>query len=58
MGGIGLGRLLNSMLWNMTTPEPLVLASIALMLAAALSAAWAPMRRVMRLDPHRVLRDE
>ena len=59
LGGIGLGRLLNSMFWNMTTPEPMVLASIALlMLAAAVSAAWAPMRRVMRLDPHRVLRDQ
>ena len=59
LGGIGLGRLLNSMFWNMTAPEPMVLAAIAvLMLAAATAAALAPIGRVMRLDPQRVLRDE
>jgi putative ABC transport system permease protein len=59
LGGIGLGRLLNSMFWNMTAPEPMVLTAIAaLMLAAAMAAAWAPIHRVLRLDPHRVLREE
>ncbi len=58
-GGIGLSRLLNSLFWAMTTPEPAVLAAIAvLMLGAAMSAAWVPMRRVVTLDPNRVLRDE
>ena len=57
LGGIGLGRLLNSMFWNMTAPEPMVLTAIAvLMLAAAMAAALAPIQRVLRLDPHRVLR--
>ncbi len=59
VGGIGLGKVLNSMFWEMTAPEPAVLAGIAaLMLAAAMSAAWVPMRRVLTLDPNRVLRDE
>jgi ABC-type antimicrobial peptide transport system permease subunit len=54
-----LGRILNSLFWEMTAPEPAVLAGIAaLMVAAATSAAWLPMRRVLRLDPKRVLRDE
>ena len=45
------------MFWEMTTPEPAVLAGIAaLMLGAAMSAAWVPMRRVLTLDPNRVLR--
>lgn len=57
-GGIGLGKILNSLLWEMTVPEPTVLAGIAaLMLAAAMSAAWVPARRVLALDPNRVLRD-
>jgi putative ABC transport system permease protein len=58
-GGIWLGKFLNSLFWEMTTPEPAVLASIAaLMMTAAMSAAWVPMRRVLTLDPNRVLRDE
>lgn len=56
-GGIALSKVLNRMFWEMTTPEPVVLAGIAvLMLGAAMSAAWVPMRRVLRLDPNRVLR--
>jgi putative ABC transport system permease protein len=59
LGGIGLGRLLNSMFWNITAPEPMVLTAIAvLMLAAAMAAALAPIQRVLRLDPHRVLRHD
>jgi len=58
-GGIGIGKVLNSMFWEMAVPEPAVLAGIAgLMLAAAMSAAWVPVRRVLTLDPNRVLRDE
>jgi len=58
-GGIGIGKVLNSLFWEMTVPEPAVLAGIAgLMLAAAMSAAWVPLRRVLTLDPNRVLRDE
>jgi len=58
-GGIGMAKVLNSMFWEMAVPEPAVLAGIAgLMLAAAMSAAWVPLRRVLTLDPNRVLRDE
>ena len=59
MGGIELSQLLNSVFWTITRPEPGVLAGIAvLMLGAATAAAWVPMRRVLTLDPNRVLRDE
>ena len=58
-GGIGLSRILNSMFWRMTAADPLVLGAIsALMLSAALAAAWSPAHRVLRLEPQRVLRDE
>jgi putative ABC transport system permease protein len=58
-GGIGLSKALNSLFWEITTPEPAVLAAIAaLMLAVAASAAWLPMRRILGLDPTRVLRDQ
>ena len=58
-GGIGLGKILNSLLWEVTTPEPAVLGAIAaLMLSAALAAAWVPARRVLTLDPNRVLRGQ
>ena len=57
-GGIGLSKVLNTLLWDMTAPEPAVLAGIAaLMAATAMSAAWMPMRRVLTLDPNRVLRE-
>jgi ABC-type lipoprotein release transport system permease subunit len=43
----------------MTAADPLVLGAIsALMLSAALAAAWSPAHRVLRLEPQRVLRDE
>jgi ABC-type antimicrobial peptide transport system permease subunit len=57
LGGIGLGRAFNSMFWEMTGADPLVLGGIsALMVAAALVAAWAPLQRVIRLDPQHALR--
>ena len=59
LGGLGLSRLLNNMFWRMTAADPVVLGGISmLMVAAALVSAWAPMHRVMRLEPQRVLRDE
>jgi hypothetical protein len=45
------------MFWEMTGADPLVLGGIsALMVAAALVAAWAPLQRVIRLDPQHALR--
>jgi hypothetical protein len=47
------------MFWRMTGADPMVLSGIsALMVSAALLAAWAPMQRVTRLDPQRALRHE
>jgi putative ABC transport system permease protein len=59
LGGVGLGRLLNSMFWKMTSAEPAVLAGIAaVMLMVAVAAAVTPIRRVLRLDPQFLLRNE
>jgi putative ABC transport system permease protein len=56
-GGVGLSRALNSMFWNMTSADPVVLGGIAaLMLAVALFAAWVPVHRVTRIDPQHALR--
>jgi ABC-type antimicrobial peptide transport system permease subunit len=58
-GGYGLGRALNAMFWQMTSADPFVFSAIAaLMLAAALVAAWVPVRRVTRIDPQQALRYE
>ena len=59
LGGFGLSRALNSMFWRMTVADPVVLGAIsALMLAAALGAAWVPVHRVTRIDPQRALHYE
>jgi putative ABC transport system permease protein len=59
LGGFGLSRLINRMFWNITVPDPVVLAGIAaLMLAAAMAAAWSPVRRVLKVAPLRLLRTE
>jgi putative ABC transport system permease protein len=56
-GGFGLSRALNSMFWNLTTADPVVLGVIAaLMLTVALFAAWVPVHRVTRIDPQQALR--
>jgi putative ABC transport system permease protein len=56
-GGFGLSRALNSIFWNMTSADPVVLGGIAaLMLAVALVAAWVPVHRVTRIDPQHALR--
>ena len=59
LGGIGLGRLLNSMFWKMTAPERSVLAGIAaVMLVASIGAAWSPIGRMLTVDLQRLLRSE
>jgi len=56
-GGFGLSRAFNSMFWEMTTADPLVLGGIsALMLVVGLTAAWIPAHRVTRIDPQHALR--
>ena len=56
-GGVGLSRALNSMFWNLTKADPVVLGAIAaLMLTVALFAAWVPVHRITRIDPQRALR--
>jgi hypothetical protein len=56
-GGFGLSRALNSLFWNMTSADPVVLGGIAaLMLAVALAAAGVPVHRVTRIDPQHALR--
>jgi hypothetical protein len=59
LGGFGLSRALKAMFWGMTSVDPVVFGAIsALMLAAALLAAWVPVHRVTRIDPQRALRYE
>jgi putative ABC transport system permease protein len=59
LGGFGLSRALNAMFWRMTSADPVVFSVIgALMLAAALGAAWVPVHRVTRIDPQQALRYE
>jgi len=58
-GGYGLSRALNAMFWQMTSADPVVFSAIAaLMLAAAMVAAWVPVQRVTRIDPQQALRYE
>jgi ABC-type antimicrobial peptide transport system permease subunit len=59
LGGFGLSRLLNQIVWNLAVPNPAVLTAVAaLMLAAALAAVWSPLLRVLRIAPLRLLRAE
>jgi ABC-type antimicrobial peptide transport system permease subunit len=59
LGGFGLSRALNSIFWRITAADPLVFAAIAaVMVSAALLAAWVPVYRVTRIDPQQALRYE
>jgi len=59
LGGFGLSKALNAMFWQMTSADPVVFSAIAaLMLAAAMAAAWVPVHRVTRIDPQQALRYE
>jgi len=59
LGGVGLSRVLNSLFWEITSPEPTVLAAVAAgMLSLAIAAAAVPIRRVLRMDPQFLLRNE
>lgn len=56
---LGLGRLLSGLLFGVGGADPLSFAgSVAIMLVAALVAAYVPARRASRLDPVRALRTD
>jgi putative ABC transport system permease protein len=65
--GVGLGlvaamaanRIMSSMVYGVTTTDPLTFAAVALLLGiVALAAAYLPARRATRVDPLAALRNE
>lgn len=67
ISGIGCGlilsvfaaRLLKSLIWNVSTADPLTFAVVAVMLSGvALFSSVVPSLRMARLDPARTLRNE
>jgi len=55
----GLARALGSLLYGVTRDDPAAWSiATAVLIAAALAAAWMPSRRAARLDPMRALREE
>jgi putative ABC transport system permease protein len=54
-----LGRLLNALLFGVSSTDPLTYATvIAVLTAAALLACSVPARRAVRTDPYSALRNE
>lgn len=59
VAALGFGRLLQSLLFDVTPGDPLTIAGVAALLAAVtLAASLAPARRATRVDPSAVLRAE
>ncbi len=63
IAGIGLGilssRLLSHIVYQATSQDPVVLAGVvASMALLALTATWLPARRVLKVDPAQLLREE
>jgi len=58
-GAAGLTRVLQRFLFGVTSTDPVVFASVTLLLlAVGLMAAWLPARRASRIDPWLALRAE
>jgi putative ABC transport system permease protein len=58
-GAWGVGRFLESRLFEMEATDPgTLLGAVAVLLAAAALASWFPARRASRVDPMHVLREE
>jgi len=59
VGAMALGRVLESLLFEVDTTDPVTFLTVALLLGAvALVASWLPARRAGRVDPVRILREE
>ena len=59
LGAVAVTRVLQSFLFGVTPTDPVVFASVTLLLlAVGLLAAWLPARRATRIDPWKVLRAE
>jgi len=58
-GAWGLGRFLESRLFELEANDPATLAlAVLVLLAAAVLASWLPARKASRVDPMEVLREE
>ena len=58
-GALGLTRLMEALLFGVSTTDPLTFALVPVLLAAvALLASWIPARRAARTDPVNALRAE
>jgi putative ABC transport system permease protein len=59
IGAFGLTRLMTSMIYGVSSADPLTFFAVALLLAfVALAACYIPARRAMRVDPIIALRYE
>ena len=59
LGALGVTRVLQTFLYEVTPTDPLVFTAVTvLLLAVGLLAAWVPARRATRIDPWKALRAE
>jgi predicted permease len=59
LGGFGAGRLIASLLYNVSATDPIVFLAVSLiLLSVALFACWLPARKATQVDPIEALRTE